>query len=100
MLLQYAGASAVAPVAHALLSDDRAQAATHWEAAGDKSCPPVHQHINCPAFNGARLLAAPAPVIRLPDGQDIAGFVAPASIRVAPRPAEFSPLGSRAPPLV
>ncbi|MFI5280729.1 MAG: hypothetical protein ACHQU1_09550 [Gemmatimonadales bacterium] len=100
MLLQYAAATWIIPVAHAAFADDRPIKAEHVEQQGDKNCQPVHNHLECSAFGTARLLAATPRAIRLPDGDRIIAARRPIEPEGRPLPAATSSLGSRAPPLV
>jgi hypothetical protein len=100
MLLHYAAATWAIPAAHAFLSDERPIKAAHVEPLGDKNCQPVHNHLNCSAFSVARLLAAPPPAARVPDGDHSVAARRPAEPMGRPLIAVVSSLGSRAPPLV
>lgn len=100
MLLHYAAATWVIPAAHAALSDERPVKAAHVEPQGDKTCQPVHNHLNCSAFSVARLLAAPPPASRVPDSDHPVAARRPAEPMGRPPVAAVSSLGSRAPPLV
>lgn len=100
MLLHYATATWIIPVAHAAFADDRPIKAAHVEPQGDKNCKPVHNHLECSAFGAARLVAATPRAIRLPDSDRILAARRPSEPEGRPLPAVTSSLGSRAPPLV
>jgi hypothetical protein len=100
MLLHYAAATWIIPVAHAAFADDRPIKAVHVEQQGDKNCKPVHNHLECAAFGVARLLATTPRAVRLPDSDRVLAARSPSGSEGRPLPAATSSLGSRAPPLV
>ena len=100
MLLHYAAATWIIPVAHAAFSDDRPLKTAHVEPQGDKTCRPVHNHLECSAFSVARLLAAAPRAVRLPEGDRVLAASRSVEPEGRPLPAAICALGSRAPPLV
>ena len=99
MLFQYVAAVFAIPVLHAAFSDDQPVRAAHFEQLGNKNCQPVHNHNNCAAFSGPRLLGSPATVARIPDGSDTVAAGRMLETEGQPRAAAVSSLGSRAPPV-
>jgi hypothetical protein len=99
LLLHYAMATWIIPVAHAALSDHRTLAPVHIEQRGNRDCQPVHNHANCLGFGVARLLAAAPHPVRIPDGSHAGAFVRLPKLEGRPLRATLAALGPRAPPL-
>lgn len=100
LLLHYAAATWIIPVAHAALSDEQPLAPVHAEGQGNPNCQSVHNHANCLGFGIARLLAATPNPVRIADGSSAVAVLAPPPLEGRTLVTTSGALGSRAPPLV